>query len=269
MAFKNGKIDNRSDDERKAERQKRAEAYSKVLRKKMGTPKKILLVALALVLILAANWFLGLAGNPYLSDTASNKSLEESKYSHYGNFLIMEPQTANGTVFVFYPGARVEYTAYSPQLLKLTKKGVTVIVAQMPYNYAIFGSNNAGKVLKTWDKFSDLKIKKFYVGGHSLGGAMASKWASKNPDKVDGVILLGAYKYGSIDVNKVLTIYGSYDEILNKNKIDYSENVNEIDGGNHAYFGNYGEQNKDGKATISRKKQQEIAANLILNFMNQ
>ena len=36
-----------------------------------------------------------------------------------------------------------------------------------------------------------------------------------------------------------------------------------VEGGNHAYFGNYGEQEGDGTATISREQQQEEAVNAI------
>lgn len=37
-----------------------------------------------------------------------------------------------------------------------------------------------------------------------------------------------------------------------------------IDGGNHAQFGNYGEQAGDGKAAVSAEEQQRIAVDYIL-----
>ncbi len=37
--------------------------------------------------------------------------------------------------------------------------------------------------------------------------------------------------------------------------------------GNHAYFGDYGEQEGDGKSLITRKKQQEIAVKEIVSFI--
>ena len=39
-----------------------------------------------------------------------------------------------------------------------------------------------------------------------------------------------------------------------------------IKGGNHAQFGNYGEQAGDGTATISREEQQDQTAKAILEF---
>ncbi|MBN2882364.1 MAG: hypothetical protein JXN10_02475, partial [Clostridia bacterium] len=41
----------------------------------------------------------------------------------------------------------------------------------------------------------------------------------------------------------------------------------EITGGNHAYFGNYGEQKGDGTASISREEQQNITAKAVIDFM--
>ena len=41
-----------------------------------------------------------------------------------------------------------------------------------------------------------------------------------------------------------------------------------IDGGNHAYFGCYGEQKGDGKALITRDKQINLTVNKILEFLS-
>ena len=43
-----------------------------------------------------------------------------------------------------------------------------------------------------------------------------------------------------------------------EDKIDYTENVIEIEGGNHAQFGNYGPQEGDLPATISVEEQQAL-----------
>ena len=47
------------------------------------------------------------------------------------------------------------------------------------------------------------------------------------------------------------------------------KNVVIIDGGNHAQFGNYGEQKGDPPATISREDQQNIAVKEILDFIQE
>lgn len=70
-----------------------------------------------------------------------------------------------------------------------------------------------------------------------------------------------------------LSIYGSEDRVLNKEKYeqnksnlpdDYSETV--IDGGCHAFFGVYGNQDGDGTPTITNEEQIQLTAEKIAAF---
>ena len=65
-----------------------------------------------------------------------------------------------------------------------------------------------------------------------------------------------------------MAIYGSQDIMLDLTKLEGTENKLEISGGNHAYFGNYGEQEGDGQASISREEQQAITVEKILGFIS-
>ncbi|MFI3329804.1 MAG: alpha/beta hydrolase [bacterium] len=160
--------------------------------------------------------------------------------------------------FIFYPGAKVESNSYLPLLDMISKEGINVYLIQMPFNLALLGSNKAEEVFELYEN------DKWFIGGHSMGGAFASSYASSNEDKIDGLILLGAYIYGDYPINKSITIYGEHDKILSE--LDYTQNVHKIDGGNHAYFGNYGEQKGDGIATITKCAQQEQTTNKISDF---
>lgn len=93
------------------------------------------------------------------------------------------------------------------------------------------------------------EYENWYIGGHSLGGAMAASYAADHLDMLRGVVLLSAYPTDSLKEGElsVLSIYGSEDKVLNMEKVkegreympsDYTEIC--IDGGNHAQFGNYG-----------------------------
>ena len=84
--------------------------------------------------------------------------------------------------------------------------------------------------------------------------------------EVDGLILLGAYLYGDYPPADTLTIYGSLNQSV-EDKIDYAENVVEIEGGNHAQFGNYGPQKGDLPAAISAEEQQAQALAAISDFI--
>ena len=54
---------------------------------------------------------------------------------------------------------------------------------------------------------------------------------------------------------------------LDAEKLATAQIQYEISGGNHAYFGNYGEQKGDGTASITRESQQEQAVEQIMLFI--
>lgn len=179
------------------------------------------------------------------------------------NLTILSPSYPSDTAMIFYPGAKVEAEAYLPLLDQIRQTGVTCILVHMPFHMAIFDSNAAEDVIS---EFPD--IKHWYIAGHSMGGAMASKFAADHPDKVDGLILMGAYIYGDYPDEKALTIYGSLNQSV-EDHIDYTENIVEIEGGNHAQFGNYGLQKGDPPGEISAEEQQAQTVTAIETFINQ
>ncbi|MFO7612778.1 MAG: alpha/beta fold hydrolase [Clostridia bacterium] len=233
------------------------ERYKKKRRKLIAFSLAVLGLILALIaafLIYALVYYR--ADNEAMDVYNNSARIEAQK-----NITVLKPDEPSGAALIFYPGAKVEHIAYAPLLDKLVKQGVTCVLIKMPLNMAIFNSDAADEV---FDKVAG--IDNWYIGGHSMGGAMASKFASENKDKVSGLILLGAYVYGDYPPEKALTVYGSFNSNLEKN-IDYTENIVVIEGGNHAYFGNYGEQKGDVPATISRDEQQNIAVTEILKFI--
>ncbi|MNC40977.1 Alpha/beta hydrolase family protein [compost metagenome] len=176
-----------------------------------------------------------------------------------------EKERESDTGLIFYPGGKVEATAYTPLLKQLSQNGITCVLVKMPFNLAVFDIDAAEHV---YEKFPN--IQKWYIGGHSLGGAMASSYANKNSDKIEGLILLGAYPVGDSDSGldlPTLAIYGSEDMVLDKEKLAGTPNKHEIPGGNHAYYGNYGKQKGDGTATITREEQQHQAVEEIIHFI--
>ena len=183
---------------------------------------------------------------------------------------------------IFYPGAKVEETAYAPMLHKLAEEGMDAYLVAMPQRLALFGIERATEVfteklvdpddLTVWTQARE-RYGHFYIGGHSLGGAMAANYAAKHPDKIEGLVLLAAYSSKPLPEDlSVLSVYGSEDGVLNRNKYeenkanlpaDYQEI--EIAGGNHAQFGSYGKQRGDGAASISAEEQQKATVDAILD----
>lgn len=180
-----------------------------------------------------------------------------------GHMTVIYPEQPqdNATGLIFYPGGKVEAIAYLPLLEQLSQKGLTCILLEMPFNLAVFDIDAANDV---YDQFPE--VQHWYLGGHSLGGAMASSYVGKESEKLEGLILLGAYPVNDAHL-PTMTIYGSEDIQLDLTKLEGEANVLEIVGGNHAYFGNYGEQKGDGVATITREEQQAIAIEAMIEFM--
>lgn len=176
-----------------------------------------------------------------------------------GKYTILKGDSDTG--IIFYPGAKVEAISYLPLLQQLQEEGFTCVLVEMPFHMAIFNSNAADKVFDM-----GLDVEKWYISGHSMGGGMASSYASKHPEKVEGLLLMGAYIYGDYPVEKTLTIYGSYNSNLEE-KMDYTENIFLIEGGNHAKFGNYGVQEGDHEGDITTEEQQRQTVEAIVDFV--
>jgi len=171
---------------------------------------------------------------------------------------------------VFYPGAKVEEGAYAPLLLELAENGYEVYLVKMPAKIAILGMNAAENIMQ-----KAVHIEEWTMMGHSLGGAMAASFSSAHDEEVDALVLLAAYSTEDLREKeiKVYSIYGSEDKVLNMDNYEkYFRNLPEdlreavIDGGNHAYYAHYGEQEGDGTATITREEQEESVLDVFLNM---
>ena len=161
------------------------------------------------------------------------------------------------SALIFYPGAKVEETAYAPLLHRIAEGQMDVCLVKMPFHLAVFDRNAAEKVIPQYD------YEKWYIGGHSLGGAMAALHASDRGDFYKGIFLFASYPSKPLPENmKEILLVGSEDGVIRWEKVqkareysskDYTEHI--IEGGNHAQFGSYGRQKGDGRALISARMQ--------------
>lgn len=238
--------------------------------------KKRKIVIGVVVFIIATALILG-----WWEISAYNPSPEALKYLEGGErvkvernrWIVFEPETDPGKGFILYPGGHVEPESYAPLAYRICEEGYRVVIVPMPLDLAVFGSGKASKVVDIYKN-----IDKWVLGGHSLGGSMAARFADENPAAVDGLVLLAAYpaKGDNLadDYLRVLSIYGNRDNVLDKDKVMGRRNLLPsetelvvIEGGNHAQFGNYGEQRGDGIATISREDQQRLTVEKIVDLL--
>ena len=161
---------------------------------------------------------------------------------------------------VFYPGARVHRAAYVATWAPIVAATDTlVLIPRMPLNLAFFGRSRAEDLLA-----ASPGIDEWWVGGHSLGGAMAASWlGDQEPGTVDGLTLWASFSTGGAglvdrDELRVLSVTGSRDGLATPQDIaqrrgllpDDADMV-EVEGMNHAQFGAYGPQTRDLEPRIS------------------
>ncbi len=195
----------------------------------------------------------------------TNKYLNE-KYEAY---LFDGPGETDA--LIFYPGAKVEETAYAPLMMAVAGGGVDCFLVKMPLHLAFFGANTADLIIADLSLTED-GYERYWLAGHSLGGAMAANHAAELPGIYSGLFLLASYP--TEDLSRahipVTFICGENDEVINRDKLEAGfvlapdHEYVEIKGGNHAFFGSYGPQKGDGEADISAEEQWSITAEEIL-----
>ncbi|MEY8310338.1 alpha/beta fold hydrolase [Erysipelotrichaceae bacterium 51-3] len=235
-----------------------------------------ILLSILIAVVLA----IGIGSCAYVSDyyhadeTAQEAMVsqdEQIKVEQDGNVTWFIPENPEAG-FIFYPGGKVEFSAYAPLMKACAKRGIQCALVRMPANLAVLDPNAADGLEALYPQ-----IKDWYIGGHSLGGAMATSYAAGHADKFKGIILLAAYSTKDLANTglRVLSIYGSKDGVLNreayeKDRLNLPADTTEIilEGGNHSQFGSYGHQEGDGDATISDTQQIQQTAEAIQAFVS-
>ena len=197
-----------------------------------------------------------------LSSPPEDVSIEILPGQHIA-FIPQEPVSG----LIFYPGGKVQYESYAPLMEQCAQRRILCVLIHMPGNLAVLNPRAADGICGLYPE-----IKHWFIGGHSLGGAMAASYAADHVEEYEGLVLLAAYAVDDHSDSglEVLSVFGTQDGVLDTRKYDearrnlpegFSELV--IDGGCHAYFGSYGEQNGDGTPTISNAEQIEQTADAI------
>ncbi len=240
----------------------------------MNKKLRTFLIILLVILLIGVAFVWQYASGAAEPQATAAAIMQQPNISTEGGLLRFDPPAAEQKIgVIFYQGGLVEPAAYAPILQTLAEAGYPVFEPQMPINLAVLGSNRASTIIE-----DNPQITTWVIGGHSLGGAMAAQFADNNPDAISGLFLLAAYPPNSADMSAsnlpVLSIFASNDGLATTSKIEQSAELLpadtifiEIDGGNHAQFGDYGVQDNDGVAQISAETQWQQTTAAILQFL--
>ncbi len=236
---------------------------------------RIVLIGLLVVLILAVGGFVVWAETPLGPMPEAIAALESNAEVAVQTepWLLFAPAEKTPSVgLIFYPGGRVDPRSYAPAARVIAAQGYLVVIPPVPLNLAVFAPDIAADVIA-----ANPAIKRWFVGGHSLGGAMAASFAYNHPDAVDGLVLWASYPASPSDFSQrpdfpVLSAYGTEDfglDGIEASRVLLSDTTEwvVIGGGNHAQCGWYGPQPGDNPATISREDQQSQLIAVTVDFL--
>lgn len=216
---------------------------------------KRLVVWLGVGLIVLAALTVGYFGTPYHGTPESIAAVEDDQrvtVDRTNEGYVLQPAaTTPEAGVVFYPGGRVHPDAYVGSLAAMSRDAnVTVVVPKLPLNLAVvdyglaqngLGSHAADSAIAEYPA-----VEQWYVGGHSLGGAMACRYASTAD--VEGLLLYASYC--DVDISErdfaVMSVTGGADGVLNRTayernrgNLPASTRFAELSGVNHTQFGSY------------------------------
>jgi len=181
---------------------------------------------------------------------------------------------------IFYPGGMVEPRAYLPMAHTIAQQGYPVIIVKLPLRSAPLAEQEAAVHAFVRQTIRGHIIEQWLIGGHSRGGALATRFAHQFPRDVDALVLIGTTHpkeemWDLTDLTIPVTkLYGTEDGIAdtetilaNQRLLPPQSTFVPIAGANHSQFGYYGHQLGDGEASISREAQQQALVTTLVDLL--
>jgi hypothetical protein len=199
--------------------------------------------------------------------------------------IVLEPTgTTNSTAVFFEPGAKVEARAYAAILRPLAEDGFTVVIAKQPLAIAFLSIGDFDAARADFPA-----VTRWVIGGHSLGGVVASVQADAGDGNsatagnkgtvapVVGLFLYAAYPASDESSSlaaKVLSVSATNDGLATPADVDAAKPLLPVDttysvipGAVHAFFADYGPQPGDGTPTVSHDTARSQIAAATLDFV--
>lgn len=228
----------------------------------VGAPRRYwvsVVAGLGLLLVALAGLWL----SPFGAKPAALEVLDEPgevSISQTSTYIVLEPPGDHPEMgIVFYPGARVDTRAYLHVLLPLAEAGNQVVIVKEPLGIAFLSLG----FTPAWIE-ANPDIPRWVVGGHSLGGVVASSQAVSA--ETAGLLLWASFPASDISDSvslDVISVYGTNDAIATPDDVLGSAPdlpatavFDPVPGAIHSFFGDYGLQPGDGVPTIDRQAAQ-------------
>ncbi len=217
-------------------------------------------------------WYTRQALKPYPANQAAQAALQtdaqvQVRATPYGWVFLPQGLVKGG--LAFYPGGLVEPQAYAPVMRRIAQGGYRVALLQVRFNLAV---TEQGKARQAIAEAPDLP---WAVGGHSLGGVVASNFADSNPS-VKALVMWAAYPQNDLSSKTLptLALFGEKDGVIRQEQLSASQSKfpqgtqqQTIPGLNHAGFGGYGPQRGDNPAAIPPEAGWEQIAQRTMAFL--
>ncbi|HEY5135578.1 MAG TPA: alpha/beta hydrolase [Candidatus Nanopelagicales bacterium] len=220
---------------------------------------RILLIGASVAAIGVVAWLKPFtAQEPALAAMASDPKVTVAEYPT--QIVLTPTATPSTTALFFQPGARVDARAYAAVLRPVAEAGHVVVIAKQPVGIAFLATTAFESARAAYPD-----VTRWIVGGHSLAGTVAAIDADDHDSDatapVVGLLLYASYPATDMSSSltaDVLSISGSEDGLATPAKIDASRadlprgtTYTVVEGGVHAFFGDYGPQPGDGTPTIT------------------
>ncbi|MDZ4770097.1 MAG: alpha/beta hydrolase [Chloroflexota bacterium] len=221
-------------------------------------------------LAISVGAFLVWTANPAQPGAIALRTMTEVTMTIEDGMITFVPTTPRDLGFIFYPGALVSARAYAPILAPLAQAGYLVVTTEMPLNLAVFDTAAADRL-----RAAHPQITRWAIGGHSLGGAMASNYARDRGDLAGLALLASAPDKSVHDLPlPTLYVYGDRDGLRTAEELNSVRSLLPadteyvlIEGANHAQFGDYGAQFRDLEAMIPAQTQWDATVAALLRWL--
>ncbi|WP_081746931.1 alpha/beta hydrolase [Arthrobacter sp. H5] len=240
-------------------------------RPRRGWRRRIAIALLVIAALTVVAAVVLLTPSPSDSDVAAAVRADpDVTVTDHDGYLELAPADAADTDqgLIFYPAARARAESYLGSWAPIVEStGITVYLADVPFGFATLDEGAAGRIID-----AEQDVSRRWIGGHSMGGITASRYAAAHPDtEFKGLVLWAAFPAEGVEADNVLAVSGGRDGIVPtkivRERTAPTATLFEIEGMEHSQFGSYSSIFGDGDPTITDDDARRQLARVTEDFL--